>query len=703
VSISETDSAVTLVEGADFCISGRSGDISPRAPHGLFHADARLLSEWALFVDGRRTQPLSVIPGDPLHVTLVTRAAAPAGQADSRLLVQRDRYVSQGMREDILVRNLSTDEVAVHFELFAAADFADVFAVKEGRAKAEPVKAARLDPLTFTDATGRRGVVIRVDKKATMVDGRMSFDLVLAPRSEWCCIVQVHPVVDGVELESGFPNRESLDEWKPVQRMRTWRRQAPTVTADDPTLRRALERSLKDLGSLRIQDPSHPETTAVAAGAPWFMALFGRDALIASWMSLLLDPGLALGTLQTLARHQGKAVDPATEEEPGRILHEVRFGPEAMLALGGRGVYYGSVDATPLFVMLLGELYRWGAATEDVVALLPHADQALEWICGAGDRDGDGFVEYARSSPTGLANQGWKDSWDAITFADGTLAEPPIALAEVQGYAFAAMVARARCAAELGDHATAELWSERAERLRVRFEEAFWMPERGCYALALDRNKRQVDSVASNMAHCLWTGIVSPERAESVAAVLRSPQMSSGWGLRTLSTDMGAYNPMSYHNGSVWPHDTAIAVAGLMRYGFTDDARRLATELLDAAEHFDGRLPELICGFSRDDYGVPVPYPSACSPQAWAAATPVQLVRSLLRLDPHVPGGVVSYAPQLPPEWGELRLDAVDLAGVHVSLRAGPGGAGLTGLPDDVTLSMEPRPPTTHAPDWMTR
>jgi glycogen debranching enzyme len=417
------------------------------------------------------------------------------------------------------------------------------------------------------------------------------------------------------------------------------------------------------------------------------MALFGRDSLLSSWLALPLTTELAVGTLRMLARRQGARVDPRTEEEPGRILHESRPGDELPLTAGAGNTYYGTADATPLFVVLLGELHRWGGLSPaDLAELLPAADRALDWVERYGDRDGDGFVEYAGSSGNGLVQQGWKDSADGITAADGSVPAGPIALCEVQGYVYAAYRARARLAAAAGDDGTALRCHQRADRLRDAFEERFWLPDRGWYAVALDGAKRPVDALTSNIGHCLWSGIAGEERAAAVAEALLSPQMCSGWGVRTLASSMGGYDPLSYHNGSVWPHDSALVAAGLARYGFVDGARRIATDLLDAAEATGGRLPELYAGFDRAEYPVPVPYPTACSPQAWAAATPLAAVRVLLGLDPSLPDGEVALAPDWPERYGRLRLDGLRLGAARVALTAEGCSGWLEGLPAGVAV-----------------
>ena len=366
-------------------------------------------------------------------------------------------------------------------------------------------------------------------------------------------------------------------------------------------------------------------------------------------MALPVDPTLALGTLRTLARHQGTKVDPVTEEQPGRILHEVRLGLEPWMAGSPSGAYYGTVDATPLFVMLLGELRRWGIERAEVDRLLPHADRALAWIEQFGDRDGDGFVEYERSSSGGLYHQGWKDSFDGINFADGRLAEAPIALCEVQGYVYSAYLARGSSPRRRATGPASSAGGDRAARLREAFNERFWLADRGWFAVGLDRDKRPIDALASNMGHCLWTGIVDPDKAAAVADRLLAPEMFSGWGIRTLATTMGAYNPVSYHNGSVWPHDNAIAAGGLMRYGFVEHAQRVALAILDTAAAYDGRLPELLCGFDRTEFPGPCPTPRRARPRPGPRPHPSTCCASCCGVTPGSPAGCCGSIPPFPP------------------------------------------------------
>src|SRR3954470_20088042 len=700
---------VTLVEGSSFCTCTPGGDLNGAGPHGEFFRDTRMLSRWDLRVDGETPEPLAAMTPEPYRGTFLGRLPRRTGRTDTNLLVQRDRRVGNGLREDIVIRNSAAEPAACTVTVAVEADFADLFEVKEGRvqARGERRVQGQGERLVFDQRwrDNHRGAVVlapggSLDAVSSVAHsaGSIRYEVVVPARGQWTASMLVQPVVDGEDVEPSFPLDRPLRESEPARRLQQWQDTTPIATTGHEGLQRVLRRSQQDLGALRIFDPETPSLAAVAAGAPWFMALFGRDSLLSAYMALPVDRSLALGTLRTLARHQGRSNDPVTEEEPGRILHEVRLGVDSGLSLGGGSIYYGTVDATPLFVVLLGEFARWGAERRSVEELLPHADRALAWIERYGDRDGDGFVEYRRATDRGLQNQGWKDSWDGITFADGRPAEAPIALCEVQGYAYHAFRARAELARWLDDDAAAGRWSERASALKAAFNERFWLPEVGWYALALDRDKNPVDACASNMGHCLWSGIVDADKAPKVAEHLVSPAMFTGWGVRTLSSAMGAFDPVSYHNGSVWPHDNAFIVAGLMRYGFVAPAARIAGALLEAAEHFGGRLPELFCGFDRAEFPEPVPYPTSCSPQAWASATPVQLVRTLLRFDPELPQERLWVDPVLPPAFAPLRVEGVSLGAGRVSVEVTGEGTLVEGVPSGVELRCESQPREEHLP-----
>ena len=693
---------VTLVEESSFCISGRSGDIVPGGPQGLFFRDSRILSRFELRLNGHQPEPLAASPVEPFSASFVGRSRTRPGRSESTLMVLRHRYIGRGMREDVTVRNFGSEPAFCALELRVEADFADLFEVKEGYVHSEPEdhRSESVDgQISFSCRKGtiRRGVRVTASEHGRVVGDVMTLEVIVPARGEWSMCVEVAPSIDDEEIEPRYRCGRPVERAAPTERLQKWRREVPLIETDHLVLRNVITRSAEDLGALRIFDPDFPERTVIAAGAPWFMTLFGRDSILTAWMALIADPDLALGVLQTLARFQGEQVDLLTEEEPGRILHEMRFGDAASLSLGGGTVYYGTADATPLFVMLLGELRRWGLARELVDSLLPHADRAIEWIEQFGDRDGDGYVEYQRASDRGLANQGWKDSWDAVRFADGDLAKTPIALCEVQGYVYGAYLARHHFAVEMGDQKTAARYRQKAADLKTAFNRDFWLDDRGWYAMALDHEKRPVDALASNMGHCLWTGIVDEERAPLVAGRLMSPDLYSGWGIRTLAESMAAFNPISYHNGSVWPHDNAIVVAGLMRYGFVEEAQRVIMAMIDAAGLLGFRLPELFSGLARDELPVPVSYPTSCSPQAWASASPLLFLRTLLRFDPWVPYGRLWLDPVLPPEIGELRVDRVPLAGSRVTIEVVDGSVKIEGLPAQLELVAHPRDPSTAA------
>jgi glycogen debranching enzyme len=700
---------VTLLEGTTFCICETSGDMRPAGAQGLFVRDTRLISRLELSINGHVPEPLAPQSREPFACTFLSRMPPPAGLADSTLLVTRRRELNDGMREEITLRNMSSEPVPVNLRIGVAGDFADVFEVKEGRVHGDvDVDGLQVDveddaiKLSRQVGSHLRGASITgsrpADAELEVSASHLTWHAVVPAHGKWSTYLQVTPSLDGrdlMEFRSALSHEKGIRATGPQQRLADWRRQSPLVKASDERLDAVFAASTEDLGSLRIFDPEHADRAVIAAGAPWFMTIFGRDSLLTSWMVLPLDPSLALGTLRTLASLQGTKVDPATEEEPGKILHEMRFGMQASLWLGGGSVYYGSIDATALFVMLLGELRRWGLERRVVDELLPHADRALEWIEKFGDKDGDGFVEYARTTELGLANQGWKDSFDGITFASGEIAEPPIALAEVQGYVYAAYLAKSHFCTEREDADGASYWAQKAEKLKEDFNRAFWISDKGYFALGLDRDKRQIDSLASNMGHCLWTGIVDAGKAAAVARNLTGPEMFSGFGIRTLASSSTAYNPMSYHNGSIWPHDNAICAAGLMRYGFVREAQQVSMGILEAAEWFGGRLPELFCGFDRTEFSEPVYYPTSCSPQAWASATPFQLLRTLLRFDPSVPTGKLWCDPAFPARFLPLHIESLHVAGARVSVDVTEDGWSLDGLSEILTLVRSGRDPLT--------
>jgi hypothetical protein len=670
---------VTLVHGTTFAILDRRGDLAGRTgPQGLFVGDTRVCSELVLLVDGEAPEPLTVAVVGPDEAAFAGRSA------DGATFVQRRWRIDAGASSEVELLSRSAVPRNVRVELRVTSDFADLFAVKDGRAPGHVDghrEVAGGDELRVADDAGRRGVVLRAgagpDAVAAPSDAGLAWDVQLAAHGRWRATIELAAVRDGVEVDK--PPRHWVHGHGAA---------GLQVASDVPGLPVAVERSLEDLDALRLVDPLHPEDRVVAAGAPWFMTLFGRDSILTSWMSLPADPGLGLATARTLARLQGARTDPATDEEPGRILHEVRFGRGSSLSLAEAERYFGTADATPLFVLLVHELWRWGLPWSDVEPLLPAVTRATDWMAGPGDHDGDGFVEYRRARVSGLRNQGWKDSWDAIAFADGRLADPPIALAEVQGYAYAAWLAAAELWAAAGEPERAGTARERASALATAFDEAYWLDEQGWYALALDADKQPVDALASNLGHLLWAGIVPEHRVDAVAGALLAPDLCSGWGVRTLATSMARYDPLGYHTGSVWPHDTAIAVAGLRRVGRGHDAAELAGALLAAADDLGGRLPELFAGLTPDEFPRPVPYPASCSPQAWASAAPLLLVRALLGLEVDVPGGRIRLDPVLPPGCRHLVASRLRVGGSELTVQVLDGDVTVHGLPHGMALEL---------------
>jgi glycogen debranching enzyme len=640
-SLGDPASLITLVDGQTFCLSGRSGDFSTNPTHGVFFADMRVLSQARLLVGGVPVEPLAVSLTDASGATFVGRSV-PVSQTEPRILVVRRRQLGSVWHERLELRNTSGLPVAAVVELEVAADFADVFAVKEGRpsSEGEHSLAVKEHSLLFgwrLDHVHRQAELC-VAGPPVQVSARGFVWNVNIERHGVCVIdldLTVALGVSWIERRHHHPKLPNA-----TNRNQGWLASVPRLRTADRKVSAAFDRAIEDIGALRLHDPTGHRRPVIAAGAPWYMTLFGRDALISAYMTLPIDPTLAIGVLEALAELQGRAFDLDSEEEPGRIMHETRYlGIDAPTLTGG-STYYGSADATPLFVVLLGELSAWGLGADELQKLLPAADRALAWMRDYGDADGDGYIEYEKTSERGLPNQGWKDSADGIRYHDGAVAVAPLALCEVQGYAYAAYRARSAIAHRLGETDVELRYTQLADELKVRFNRDFWLPEKGWFAVALGPDKRPVDSLTSNIGHCLWSGIVADEHAGAVAERLMSPQMWNGWGIRTLATDEPAYDPMSYHCGTVWPHDGALCAAGLMRYGFTKEALQVAHGLFDASQAWAGRLPELFCGLDRADVDTPIPFPTSCSPQAWAAATPFLLLRIVLRMEPDAEHGM---------------------------------------------------------------
>ncbi|MBI2238238.1 MAG: amylo-alpha-1,6-glucosidase [Actinobacteria bacterium] len=668
--------AISVLEGSTFMVSDAHGDVPEGAVAGLFHEDTRFLHRFVLTVGGRQPQVLSSDTVDYYSAAFYQTNPELPGIPAHSLSIQRFRFVGDGLHERITVRNHLGRPVQVELRLACGADFADLFEVKDRIPRKAGVARRAHDPdhcllvFEYDHRHFRAASRIHSTEAARIEGDDLVFDLELGPRARWRTTVRVAVHVDEEIME---PVHEEFGESeKQAGRvLRKWQDEVPRFEAGLDLLEHVYRRSIVDLAALRLTaDVEGNDYSLPAAGLPWFMAIFGRDTLITSYQSLWVGPDLAKGALHALAALQGKEMNDFKDEEPGKILHEIRFGELTALGLKPHRPYYGTADATPLWLVLLSEYWRFTGDDQTLHALRDNAMLALEWIDRYGDRDGDGYVEYGTRSSQGLGNQGWKDSWDGVQFADGSIPEPPIALCEIQGYVYDAKLRMAELAEKV--------WTapELAERLRAeaqalfdRFNRDFWSGERGgYYVLGLDGDKRRVDSTTSNMGHLLWSGIVPDDRADAIVGKLLSEPMFSGWGIRTLSEGDAGYNPIGYHTGTIWPHDNSIIAAGLVRYGFREEANRIGMALFEAAGFTGYRLPEVFAGYLRRHSRFPVRYPTACSPQAWATAAPFLLIRAMLGIDAR--DGKLTCAPHVPDEVGRLFLHGMHAFGGHFDVEA---------------------------------
>jgi glycogen debranching enzyme len=564
------------------------------------------------------------------------------------------RSVDGAMHDCLTVTSFEDRTIRARFVVQLDTDFSDVFEVEQ-RTYAPRLGIERLISedglrLSYRRADFRRGLAVRLTSRPSVhVGSQLVFDLELAPRAPWACCIEMSPIVqEQVLCFQGDPHGVPDDD-EPIGP----RIEAAALLADP------FRRGVADLAALALTEDG--STPFVAAGAPWFVALFGRDALVTTLMGSLAGLWQGRGILDVLGRTQADRRDDFRDEQPGKLVHELRHGELVHFGVEPQGPYYGAHDAPALYVLALWHTWRWLGDRRLLVAHLDTARRALAWCLGPGDEDGDGFLEYRTRSRVGYRNQGWKDSGDAIRHLDGTLAEPPVATVELQGYLYAARLAMAEMLDSVGDAPSAEVERRAARGLRRRVEERFWMPDAECYALALDGKKRLVESVSSNPGHLLFGGLPGIERARLLARRLLREDMFSGYGLRTLSSENPGWNPLSYQVGSVWPHDTALVAAGLCRYGLRAEAARLLRGLLDAAAVFEhARLPELFCGFAATN-GPPVPYERANSPQAWAAAAPVLAAQLFLGLVPDAPQSRCHIDPWLPAWLPSLEIEDVEL------------------------------------------
>jgi glycogen debranching enzyme len=666
---------VKILDGNTFVVSDSRGDIeaSLTDPTGLFSFDNRFLSTWILTVDGQRLNPLSVDDLQYFETRFFLVPGTGTVYVDSKLSVIRRRAVGDGFHEELTILNHDEKPVNLTVRVEAASDFADLFEVKDALKKrgsySARVEKRRLI-LGYQRESFVRVTTISATAPAKLDEKGLTFAVHIEPHDSWTTDLDVVTAAGagGTYVRPKYERGERRARPNMERSLDRWVADAPRLESDSDPLKATYRRSLVDLAALRFSPPVMGRGSLPAAGLPWFMTMFGRDSIFTSLQSLPFTPELSATTLKALGDWQGSRVDDFRDEDPGRILHEMRYGELTAFEERPHSPYFGCADATPLFVVLLDEYERWTGDRRLVRDLEREARAALNWIDEYADLMGNGYISYKRrNEKTGLENQCWKDSWDSISYRDGRLPGFPRATCELQGYAYDAKVRGARLARNVWkDPELADELERQAADLKRRFNRDFWVEDDQYFALALDNEGKQVDSLTSNNGHLLWSGIVDKSKAKAVVRHLMGPRLFSGWGIRTLAEGEGRYNPIGYHVGTVWPFDCSFIAWGLRRYGFKEEAAQIAHGILDAAEFFDGRLPEAFGGYERGVTKYPVQYPTACSPQAWSTGAPLLLLRTMLGLepvgdnlvvDPMLPEGIGLLALlDIPGRWG--RVDA---------------------------------------------
>ena len=664
-----SDGLVQILEGNTFVVSDDRGDIeaSLTDPTGLFSFDTRFLSRWVLTINGERLTVLSTDDMQYFQTRFFLVPGSGSVYVDSKLSVIRQREVADGFHEELRVLNHQSEPVDLQIRIEAASDFADLFEVKDALTKKGRYQAQVIDGqlvLDYRRETYVRETWISSTSPATIDDQGLSFSITVPPHGEWTTTLDV--VASGGSAEGPDNGPTRIKSGRRVRRdmergLEKWLQQAPRLECDWKPLEQIYRRCLTDLAALRFSTLTMPDRSLPAAGLPWFMTIFGRDSIFTSLQALPFAPELASTTLLALAERQGTRIDDFRDEDPGRILHEMRYGELTAFEERPHSPYYGNADATPLYVVLLDEYERWTGDTKLVRKLEHAARAALNWIDEYADLQGNGYVAYQRrNEKTGLENQCWKDSWDSISYRNGDLPGFPRATCELQGYAYDAKMRGARLARQVWrDPAFADQLEKEAADLKQRFNRDFWVAEGEYFAVALDSDGRQVDSLTSNNGHLLWSGIVDKSKARAVARHLLGPRLFSGWGVRTMAEGDARYNPIGYHVGTVWPFDNSFIAWGLRRYGFKEEAACVVAGIMEAAEVFEGRLPEAFGGYPRNLTKYPVQYPTACSPQAWSTGAPLLLLRAGLGLEPQ--GDNLIVDPALPMRMGNLEI--LDLRG----------------------------------------
>jgi glycogen debranching enzyme len=676
---------LVIHHGQTVWASEPDGQVSDPSDKGLLFRDTRLISNWHLYANG---EPWELTTGGALaHFSarvFLTNKSIPSQDGDvpaHTLSLMLGRWMEGGVHEDIDLTNHGTRGARFNLEIGFRSDFADLFEIKAGRVVrrgrivTEWREAAQCLRTSYTNGDFLRAISVtaRGDSAAVYANGRLSFEVDLPPGASWHACLLYDLEDDGERLCAPTGCIASAHESAGGRALDAWNQAATKLDSADLGTTHVWRQAVADMAAL-----SMPVDDAVipAAGLPWFMAVFGRDSLVVSLQTLLVAPTFAHGALAVLGARQSDVLDHERDAEPGKILHELRRGELAFFKLIPHTPYYGTADATPLYIVLLHQTWRWTGERALLERHLATAERCLAWIDDYGDRDGDGFQEYATRSKHGYENMGWKDAGDAVPYSDGRLVVGPKALCELQGYVYAAWTGMAEIYDALGRGPDATRLRERARVLYDRFNDAFWNEELGFYAFALDGQKQQVLSVASNVGHCLWSGIIRPDRARQVVDVLMGDAMFSGWGIRTLSAEHPAFNPYAYHTGSVWPHDNGLIALGLRRYGFIEEAGRLAGAMGEAANFFALRqVPELFAGIARRESEFPVQCLGANVPQAWAAGSTFSFMQALLGLEPDAPHRVLRVDPALPDWLPEVVLRGLRLGAERFDLRFWRDGA----------------------------
>lgn len=666
-------------------VTDPDGQVNWPSDKGLYFFDTRLISAWSVYANGTPWNLLNggAVTYDSARIHLINQdfLTEDGPIARQTLALALSRVIDGGLHEDLDITNHSQKPVRFNLEVSLRSDFADVFDVKSkrsirrGRIAAEWSESRQSLKTTYRNRDFLRVLTTRVgraDSPAGFANGRLTFDIMIPPGGVWhCCLLYDFATADRVyQAPQGCANHAEGSHHAKVHK--DWRDTVVKLRTSNEEFYRFFHQAIDDMAALRLPLEGTDHMVFVpAAGLPWFMAPFGRDSLIVSLQNILIYPEFARGSLDVLGRWQAKERDEYRDAEPGKIMHELRYGELAHFKLIPHTPYYGTADATPLYLITLHAAWRATGERSLLEKYLPNAEAALDWIDNDGDRDGDGFQEYQTRSPVGYENMSWKDAGDSMRNVDGTLVKGPKALCELQGYVYDAWLRMAEVFDELGQPDRAITLRAKAQALFDRFNEVFWDEDAGFYAYMLDGEKRKVMSIASDAGHLLWSGIVPPDRAARVVARLMAPDMNSGWGIRTLSSENPAYNPYSYQNGSVWPHDNSLIVLGFKRYGFTHEVSRIARDISEAASHFLlNQLPELYAGVQRQGRtGFPVQYLGANVPQAWAAGSCFALLQAMLGIQPDAPNGRLYVDPALPTWLPDVTLLDLRLGHRHFDIR----------------------------------